>query len=121
MAGRFATKHQSAHRSVAKNGRAVVFAPDGVTNYDPLTDTSTPPSGSVSGVAIDVKPDLQEYRANGWIVGRTRTLFFVPDTYGQLPEQDMTVSLEGQTFFLKQRVPIAPDGVPIAARLVLSQ
>jgi hypothetical protein len=81
----FAAQHRSAHRSVAKKGRVVVFTPQGVTAYDPLTDTSTPMSGTVSGVAIDVKPDLQEYRDNGWVVDRTRTLLFVPDTYGERP------------------------------------
>jgi hypothetical protein len=121
MAGKFSSEHAGAYADVAAAGRPVTFRRSGVENYDAVADTSTVPTTEVKGVAMDVKPDLQEYRANDWVINRTRTLFFVPDVYGQRPAQDMVVTLEGEDFQLASIVPTAPDGEMIFARIVVTQ
>ena len=91
--------------------------------HDPATDTWTAPSvTTVTGSAIQVRGDPRRYAALGLVLTTMPTLFFAPTTYGQCPEPGDSVLwplVNGKTYTVKDVDPIAPDGVVIAARIVV--
>jgi hypothetical protein len=48
------------------------------------------------------------------------TLLFVPTVLGQMPELGSTCSWSGGTFVVSDVLPLAPDGIPILGRIIIS-
>lgn len=93
--------------------------------YTPSTDTMTSVTTTVTGDAIEVRPnqaDLLRYKELGLLLTETVTLFFTPTTYGQLPAPGDTVvwpasGSTATTYTVRDLSPLRPDGVVIAARI----
>ena len=85
------------------------------------TDAVTPTVTTVTGEAIQVRPSLQRYQALGLVLATMPTLFFTPTTYGEVPKPGDTVEWADETYTVRDVDPIAPDGVVIAARIVVAR
>lgn len=121
MTTSYAPDHASALADVKDAGIAVTFTLTGQGTYNPATDTTTPgPDVVVTGWAVEKKGSLFTYQALGLVVAKSRTLFFVPDTYGALPPLSAIVSWGGANYAVKNVAPIAPNAVAIGATIVVS-
>lgn len=93
-------------------------------SYDPETGLNTPTVTTITGSAIEVRGDPQRYRALDLDLATQPTLFFAPTTYGETPEPgDVVVwpATNGSAYTVKDVARIAPDGVTIAARIVIGK
>jgi hypothetical protein len=89
--------------------------------YSPATDTWTAPTvTTITGNAIAVRGDPTRYRALGLVLTEAPTLFFAPTTYGETPAPGDTVTWTSIVYTVRDVAPIAPDGVTIAARVIVS-
>jgi hypothetical protein len=91
--------------------------------YDATTDTQTVAESTIAGSAIQVRGDPRRYVALGLVLSEMPTLFFAPATYGECPAPGDTVVWPdgGDTWAVRDVDPIAPDGVVIAARVVIGR
>ena len=82
---------------------------------------------TIAGNAVQVRGTPQTYASLSLIESAAPTLLFTPSTYGYLANSDGfvlpgdTVVWAGETYIVKDVTPIAPDGVVIAARIVVSK
>jgi hypothetical protein len=119
---KYASDHAGALLDVTEAGSAVTFTRTNPGTYDATTDTySSPSTSTVTGDAIQVAGNPEQYKALELIESEAPTLFFTPDTYGQLPELGDTVVWNSVTYTVRAKQPIAPDGTAIAARLVVAR
>jgi hypothetical protein len=92
--------------------------------YDPLAGTTTSSSSTITGSAIEVRGDVERYKALGLVLSTMPTLFFSPTTYGECPQAGDSVvwpETNGSTYTVRDVARIAPDGVTIAARVVIGK
>ncbi len=96
--------------------------------YDAATDATTSATTTITGSAVRVRPrsifEWEQYKALSLIESDAPTLLFTPDTYGDEPKVGDTVvwpETGGETYTVKAVNPIAPDGVLIAARIVVAK
>lgn len=92
--------------------------------YDAASDTSTVTESTITGSAIQVRGDPERYRALGLVLSTMPTLFFAPTTYGETPQPGDVVTWPetgGSVYTVRDIDPIAPDGVTIAARIVIGK
>ena len=91
--------------------------------YTAADDTSTVAETTITGSAIQVRGDPKRYVALGLVLSEMPTLFFSPTTYGETPAPGDTVTWPtgGSTWTVRDVDPIAPDGVTIAARVVIAK
>lgn len=110
-------------RSVlARKGAAVTFSKEIPGTYDPATDTSSPPtSATVTGYAMRIAGDPDEYSRLGLIQSEHPMLSFVPDTLGQLPTLGMTVVFGGETLTVEDVNPCAMNGTATSAHIRCSR
>jgi len=106
---------------------ATTFTRTSPGTYDPTTDTWTSPvTSTIDGSAIQVRGNPQRYAALGLILATMPTLLFTPVAYGLrafttefvLPGD--TVVWNGVTYTAKDIDPVAPDGLVIVARIIVS-
>ena len=95
---------------------------------DPATDTwSSKVETTIAGAAIQVRGDPQRYKALELIESAAPTLFFTPTDYelqaftDEFVKPGDTCTWNGLTFTARDVTTIAPDGIVIAARIVVSQ
>ena len=88
-------------------------------SYDPATDTSIDTTITVSGSAMQVGPDYRRYKALNLVVETMPTLLFCPTYYGACPVVGDTTTWATKKYTVRDVAQIAPDGVVIAARIVL--
>lgn len=95
--------------------------------FDPTTRTwSSPTTTTIVGSAFQMRGSPQRYAALGLNLTTMPTLFFTPNDYELRAYSDDFVlpgdSLEWNdvTYTVRDVAPIAPDGVVIAAYLVVS-
>ena len=91
---------------------------------DPETGLHTTSTSTIAGSAIQVRGDPQRYAALGLKLDTMPTLFFTPTTYGDEPLPGDTVTWpvqNGDLYTVRDVSPIAPDGVLIAARIVIGR
>lgn len=89
-------------------------------NVNPADGTiGTPTTTTITGSAIRVRGLPETYQKLGLIDSQSPTLFFTPTNYGDTPAPGDTVVFGGVTFTVHDVNPIAPDGVTIAARVVV--
>lgn len=120
--GSYAAEHASALADVLAAGAAVTFTSSAVGSYDETTDEQMAPAvTTVTGGAIAEKGSLNKYMALGLSHMSARTLFFVPTTYGQRPSPSSNVTWNGFQYSVKLVEVIDPDGVAIAARVVIDR
>jgi predicted amidohydrolase YtcJ len=121
----YSIQHASALASMIAKGAAVSFRKDAPGTEDPLTGLFTgASSASVAGYAIEVKGDQVADRSEAYLAGEMitqdpATLFFVPSTYGSLPDLGAVCTWSGSERKVKQITPMRPDGTAIAARVVV--
>jgi hypothetical protein len=120
MASQYAATHARALAAVATKGAPVTFTHTTHGAHTPSTDAFSAPSVvTVTGKAIEDEGDPEEYRALELIGQSPATLFFVPDTLGQLPPRQSAVSWAGSDRTVREVFPLRPDGTAIAARVVV--
>lgn len=90
-------------------------------NAEDAAGLLTPTVTTITGSAIRVRGLPQTMRALGLIDSEAPTLFFTPTTYGDRPAPGDTVVWELLTWTVKDVDPIAPDGITIAARVVITR
>jgi hypothetical protein len=117
----YTAENAGAYADVSAAGAMVAFTLAGQGTYDPSTGVTTPAADlAVLGAAVEKKGSLFAYQALSLVAAKARTLFFVPTTYGELPPLDSVVSWGGVSYTVKNVAPIAPDGVAIAATVIVS-
>lgn len=123
MTGRYAMEHGMALDRVRAAGAPVAFRDGAATYYNAGTgDQSTPIPSSVTGHAVRVPGTPATYLALKLVETESPTLLFVPDTYGVVPEVGTLLeSFGGVPYNVASVEAIAPDGVAIAARVVVSR
>ncbi|MBA3890494.1 MAG: hypothetical protein H0X64_08180 [Gemmatimonadaceae bacterium] len=121
----YAAEHADALAELRAAGAPVTFTSWTPGVYDPSTATrSARVPITVTGYALRVKPSSQldraKYQALELITSEAVTLLFAPDEYGRLPELGATADFAGVRYTVRDREPIAPDGVAIMARIVVA-
>lgn len=116
----FEGKHSDALAKVRRYGAPVSFDTTTPGEYNPATDTQEDPVvSSVAGHAVETPGDPEEYEVLELIGTGAVTLMFVPTVYGETPKLGSTAHWAGALRTVKQIFPIRPDGVLIAARVIL--
>jgi hypothetical protein len=115
----FAAEHASALEDIRANGASVVFTL-ATSSYNQSTDVESSASTvSVTGAAIRTKGKTRN--TDGSLVKAVSvTLLFAPDTYGERPDLNATVTWEGDTYTVVDVDPVAPDGTDILSRVGLA-
>ena len=98
---------------------AVTFTRTTTTYTDPTTGATTVATSTVVGQAMRVRGRPYTYQALSLIESEAPTLFFTPTTYGECPQPGDTVTWANIAYRVRDVDPIAPDGVVIAARIVV--
>jgi hypothetical protein len=107
---------------LARKGAPVAFGKLVPGEYDSATDTTLPPTTlTVTGTAMQIEGDPDLYARLQLIEQDNPTLLFNPDTVGVLPVLGMTVSWGGETLTVKVITPLAMNGTPTAAKIVVSR
>lgn len=90
---------------------------------DEDTGLVTPVTSTIVGAAVKVRGDVARYRELGLVLQTMPTLFFTPNTYGDTPQVGDTLEWPevGDIYTVRDVETIAPDGVTIAARLVIGK
>ena len=118
----YTSLHTRILATVEKWGTAVTFSTGGRGTYDSATDTwvATEASGPVTGKAVEVPGDLEEYQSLELIPSQTLTLMFVPDDLGDVPALNSRVTWAGAARTVRAIRPIRPDGTVLAARVMVT-
>lgn len=91
---------------------------------DESTGQVTPTETTIEGSAIRVRGNPNRYVALGLNLQKMPTLLFTPDAYGDTPEVGDKVTwpeTDGDVYAVQDVDVIAPDGVTIAARVVIGK
>ena len=75
----------------------------------------------VSGVALQVKGDPEEYEALKLIEKAALTLLFVSETYGDSPPLGSSCEWGGLRYQVESVRKLAPDGTAILSRVIVSR
>jgi hypothetical protein len=98
----------------------ITFTRTSPGTLDATTNTfSSGAATTITGNAIEVRPNPTRYTALGLVLTTMPTLFFSPTTYGDTPAPGDVVVWAGVSRTVKDVERIAPDGVTIAARVVI--
>ncbi len=91
--------------------------------YNPENGVMTTTESTVAGAAFRVRSDPERFVALGLNITENPTLFFTPTDYGGTPQpgDEVTWPANGTVYHVKDVDPIAPDGVVIAARVVIGK
>lgn len=89
--------------------------------YDASADTMTTTETTIDGAAIRVRGNPLRYRDLDLKESEAPTLLFVPETYGDTPRPGDTIDWNDITYTVRDVEPLAPDGVTIQARMVVSR
>lgn len=120
----YATRHDVAIVDVLQRGAAITFTnPATAAHYDSSSDTSAAPpdDDTIAGVAVEDDDDVETYAAEKLVREKSVTLRFVPNVYGDMPRAGATCLWGGKDYSVIAVKPTSPDGVPIAARVVVSR
>lgn len=107
---------------VARKGAPVTFTHATPGTYDPATDRITGGSvETVTGVAMQIEGNPEQYAALGLIQSENPTLLFKPTTVGQMPVLGSTVVWGADTLTVKDVEPEAMNGTAKSARVRCSR
>lgn len=118
----YVTEHADALAAIADAGAAVTFTLT-TSSTDPLTGESAAATPStVSGSAIRVKGNPEQYQQLGLIEARAPTLLFVGSTKSETVPLGSTGVWAGESGTVRAVSPLDLDGTgPVLARVVLEQ
>ena len=128
MSGAFAAQHSRALASIKrKGGVALSFTRKLPGTLDATTNTFTgASSSSIAGYAIEVQSDPEQLEQLSLLLKKSHTFFFVPTTYGLLAVDKSFVqpndlcAWNNDTWSARDVRALAPDGVVITARIVVT-
>lgn len=108
---------------MARKGVLKTFSKTVPGTYDASTDTSTSPTTlSVQGYTMQIAGDPDLYNRLQLIESDNPTLLFRPIVPGQIPVLGMTVAWGNDpALTVKYVTPLAMNGTPEAAKLVVSR
>jgi hypothetical protein len=95
--------------------------------YDATTGHSTPTVTTISGNAVGVRGNLQRYQALSLTLATAVTLLIVAEDYGlaaftsDFVQAGDVAAWGGLDYTVRDCDPIAPDGVVIAARVIITR
>ena len=89
--------------------------------YDAEADTYTTTVSTLTGLCTQTPGRPKRYAELGLVESDAPTLFFVPDTYGDVPEPGDFVEWVNENYTVRDVEPVAPDGVVICARLIVEK
>lgn len=121
MTGKFSRQWAAALAKVQAKGAPVTF-----TLQTPGTENiatgarGAPTITTISGYAVRAKGKPLTYQRLSLIESEAPTLEFVPSVYGQQPALSSTCVFGGKPYTVADVDPIAPDGVTILSRVVVS-
>jgi len=117
---KYVQEHADALKDLIEAGAAVTFSQYHRT-FDPLTNRSQLALiETIAGYAIEVPKNPEKYKELDLIVEDAPTLLFVPTNLGYLPELGGSCSWAGAGWNVRDISPLALDGPPIMARVVIS-
>lgn len=90
-------------------------------SYNEETGEATPVVSTITGTAVRGRGDPHRYTELGLVESKSPTLWFVPRTYGDTPAVGDVVEWESEDYTARDVEAIAPDGVTIAAKVIISQ
>ena len=103
---KYAAEHSSVFQDIKDAGARVSFTKKTMT---------------ISGVALQVKGDPEEYEALKLIQKAALTLLFVAETYGEFPPLGASCEWGELRYQVEATRKLAPDGVPILSRVIISR
>lgn len=104
--GKYARQHARAHSKLSKRGQTV---------------SATKGSESISGVAIELPGEPEEYERLSLIKRSPKTLLFCADTYGDVLPTGALVTFLSVKYQIERKTPTAsPDGIPIVVEIVIA-
>jgi hypothetical protein len=108
--------------ALARKGAAVTFSQTTPGTYDGTTGLwSDDVTVTVSGTAMQIEGNPEQYAALGLIQSANPTLLFRPAVVGVLPSLGMTVVWGGAPLTVKDVEPLAMNGTATAARVRVSR
>lgn len=120
-AGKYASEHRMAHAEVSAAGAPIAFTWTTRVVDDATDAESAPVQHSMTGVAMKVRGRARAYEILTLIEADSPTLLFVPDTYGDCPPLNAIGTWATKPMGIRSIDPLAPDGVTITARLIVSR
>ena len=103
---KYAAEHSSAFQDVKDAGAEVSFRKRTMT---------------VSGVALQIRGDPEEYEALKLIQKEALTLLFVAETYGESPPLGASCEWGSQRYQVEAIRKLAPDGTAVLSRVIVSR
>ena len=103
---KYAAEHSGAYADIKDAGAEVSFRKKAMT---------------VSGVALQVKGDPEEYEALKLIEKATLTLLFVAETYGEFPPLGAFCEWGELRYQVEAIRKLAPDGTAVLSRVIVSR
>ena len=103
---KYAAEHSGAYSDIQDAGGEVSF---------------TKRTTIVSGVALQVKGDPEEYEALKLIEKAALTLLFVAETYGDSPPLGASCEWGGLRYQVEAIRKLAPDGTAVLSRVIVSR
>lgn len=101
-----------------RKGAAVTFSTETPGTYNPETDVQAPSTTStISGYAMRIAGDPDEYARLGLVQSEHPMLSFEPDTPGSLPALGWTVVFGGETLVVEDVNPCAMNGTATSAHI----
>ena len=103
---KYGAEHSSAFQDVKDAGAEVSFRKKTTT---------------VSGVALQIKGDPEEYEALKLVKREALTLLFVAETYGESPPLGASCEWGGLRYQVEATRKLAPDGTAVLSRVIVSR
>ena len=103
---KYAAEHSSAFQDIKDAGAEVSFRKK---------------TTIISGVALQVKGDPEEYEALKLIQTEALTLLFVAKTYGDSPPLGASCEWGSQRYQVEATRKLAPDGTAVLSRVIVSR
>ena len=103
---KYAAEHSGAYADIKDAGAEVSFRKKAMT---------------VSGVALQVKGDPEEYEALKLIEKAALTLLFVAETYGEFPPLGASCEWGELRYQVEATRKLAPDGTAVLSRVIVSR
>lgn len=114
----YAADHASAVADLRDAGAAVTFTRT-VQAHDEATGQVTPTETTIAGYAIRDTGRPDRYARLALLPSRAPTLLFAASTYGDAVALGDVVTWGGLTYTVRDIEPVAPDGTPIVASVVV--
>lgn len=116
----YSATHARALALVTRKGAAVTFTHSDSSQAD-ATGIVTSTDTTVVGTAVRDAGNPKRYERLSLIESEAPTLLFTPTTFGECPSPGDTCTWAGNSFVVRDVLPIGPNGDVIAASVVISR